>query len=116
MVRLIREELLVVQAVAITLDCWTSIQKYPYLGVTCHFFNRSLELCNRTLTIYHLLGNHTYENISKEWNILGKIMSITTDNAKNMSNITKNIQDQLKKHQSRFRKIHQLGCTAHVLN
>ncbi|RMZ97293.1 hypothetical protein BpHYR1_043839, partial [Brachionus plicatilis] len=36
-------------------------------------------------------------------------MSITTDNAKNMSNITKNIQDQ-------FRKIHQLGCIAHVLS
>ncbi|RNA12291.1 zinc finger BED domain-containing 1-like [Brachionus plicatilis] len=83
MVRLIREELLVVQAVAITLDCWTSIQKYPYLGVTCHFFNRSLELCNRTLTICHLLGNHTCENISSvlynildEWNILGKIMDL----------------------------------------
>ncbi|CAF0933722.1 unnamed protein product [Brachionus calyciflorus] len=47
----IQGELNEAEAVAITLDCWTSVQRYPYLGITVHFFDSNVNFCSRTLTI-----------------------------------------------------------------
>ena len=54
----INKELQDAETVSLTLDCWTSIQNYPYLGVTCHFLSSNLKLFNRTLCIAHLPGSH----------------------------------------------------------
>lgn len=116
-------ELSQAESVAVTLNGWTSVQLYPYLGVTVHFFDCNLRLCNRTLTISHLPGSHTGENISEalyktleEWNILDNVLGVCADNARNMKNIAKNVVELIKKKQSKVRNIYQIGCVAHIIN
>jgi hypothetical protein len=72
-------------AIALTLDLWTSIQRYPYLGVTCHLINCFFEFKSYTIAVQHLPGQHTTENIKdalieilKKWEIWPKTFALVT--------------------------------------
>lgn len=119
----IQAELNAVESLSITLDCWTSSQNYPYLGVTVHFFNINLLYCNRTLTIKHLPGSHTGELlrdtllvIFNEWNITKKIVAIVSDNASNVKKIAFLLNESLNQNTEKLTKIYQIGWAAHILN
>ena len=36
-------------AVTITTDCWTSVQDFSYMGITCHHINKNFELIDDVL-------------------------------------------------------------------
>ena len=74
--------------VCLTLDGWTSCQQYSYFGVTIHYFAADHTYKNRTLTVKHLIGNHTNNNILNAvietihfWKICTKLIAVVTDNA-----------------------------------
>ncbi|RMZ93054.1 zinc finger BED domain-containing 1-like, partial [Brachionus plicatilis] len=50
-------------SISITLDLWTSIQNYPYMGVTCHCLDERMILSSYTLAVRHLPGTHSSEAI-----------------------------------------------------
>ncbi|RNA03994.1 zinc finger BED domain-containing 1-like, partial [Brachionus plicatilis] len=119
----IQHELLQEQAVSVTLDGWTSIQRYSYLGITCHFFNEMSELYSRTLEICNLPGSHTSENLAnalfevlRDWGILNKLVSIVTDNASNMKNLKGFLLDSFRNSESTVSDFHHIGYLAHFLN
>ena len=119
----IKQELWQAKALSITLDTWTSIQNYSYLGVTCHFFSDNTNLISRTLDIVHLPGSHTSENLSnaifsilQEWKITDKLVAFVTDNANNMTCIKRYLVESIRNVQQKNVELHHLGCLAHLIN
>jgi hypothetical protein len=110
-------------AIALTLDLWTSVQRYPYLGVTCHLINCYFEFKSYTIAIQHLPGQHTTEiikdallDILKKWDILSKAFALVTDNASNVINLAQALNaTQCDSSQNKTTFV-QFSCAAHVLN
>ncbi len=49
-----------------TLDLWSSVQNYSYLGVTAHNFDENDKYCNRMIGFKHMMGRHTSEMLELE--------------------------------------------------
>ncbi|CAG8588011.1 2981_t:CDS:2 [Cetraspora pellucida] len=74
--------------VSLTIDLWTAKNWQGFFGVTCSYIDQQFHLNEVTLTIQHVQYPHTVnniyetvENIIRYWNLMGKVHSITTDNA-----------------------------------
>ncbi|KZS07455.1 Uncharacterized protein APZ42_028826 [Daphnia magna] len=52
-------ELVRVDYVALTTDCWTSLNNYSYLTVTAHYINHKMKMMSRVLSTVHMENNHT---------------------------------------------------------
>ncbi|KAI4350264.1 hypothetical protein L6164_004735 [Bauhinia variegata] len=72
--------------VALTIDCWTSIQNLNYLTVTAHFIDNDWRF-NKKILCFSLVPNHEGETIGKhideclkDWGIRA-VFTITVDNA-----------------------------------
>jgi len=103
-----------ISSCSLTLDLWTSRSRAGYLGVTCSFVNNQFELCEATLAIEYLRYPHTSHNIVdclnqiiENWNLNGKIFTITTDNGSNMVKAGKLLKDS--------DNITHFPCAAHML-
>ncbi|KAK4009515.1 hypothetical protein OUZ56_018642 [Daphnia magna] len=48
-----------VDYVALTTDCWTSLNNYSYLTVTAHYINHKMKMMSRVLSTVHMENNHT---------------------------------------------------------
>jgi hypothetical protein len=99
---------------SLTLDLWTSRSRAGYLGVTCSFVNAQFELHEAILAVKYLKYPHTGDIIAEclnqiihEWNLDGKVFTITTDNGSNMVKTGK----LLKNHNN----ITRFPCAAHTL-
>jgi len=99
---------------SLTLDLWTARSRAGYLGVTCSFVNKEFKLCEATLAIEYLKYPHTSKNIVnclnqiiENWDLNGKIFTITTDNGSNMVKAGKLLQDS--------NDITRFPCVAHTL-
>ncbi|RNA14647.1 zinc finger BED domain-containing 1-like [Brachionus plicatilis] len=115
-------------SISITLDIWTSIQNYPYMGVTCHCLDERMILSSYTLAVRHLPGTHSSEAIKEnlimvlnEYNIFDKIVGIVTDNCSNMINLSSLLNSDVHPEpRTSFsqmqKKVNQFSCCAHVLN
>ncbi|CAB3246549.1 unnamed protein product [Arctia plantaginis] len=98
--------------IALTTDLWTSDSSRSYMTLTIHFINKD-KFKSLTLSTREVKDAHTSENLAHEmrdileteWNILDKIICVTTDNA---ANIKKAVIDFLYKRH--------LSCAAHTLN
>ena len=84
------------------------------MGVTCSFVNKEFKLCEATLAIEYLKYPHTSKNIVnclnqiiENWDLNGKIFTITTDNGSNMVKAGKLFQDS--------NDITRFSCVAHTL-
>ena len=84
------------------------------MGVTCLFVNKEFKLCEATLAIEYLKYPHTSKNIVnclnqiiENWDLNGKIFTITTDNRSNMVKAGKLLQDS--------NDITRFPCVAHTL-
>jgi zinc finger BED domain-containing protein 1 (E3 SUMO-protein ligase ZBED1) len=120
MVSMLASQLEEARSISITLDIWTSKQRYPYLGVTCHFFDKNQVLVHQTLTIEHLSGSHEASilkpvilNILIDWKIQQKLVAIVTDNASNMVKLG---QELIESFNQNSQKIYRISCAAHILN
>jgi hypothetical protein len=74
----------------LTTDIWTSSTKRPYLAITYHFIDNIRKLSSVLIEFCLLAHPHTGEQVKltllnalNEYEILHKIISITTDNASN---------------------------------
>uniref|UniRef100_A0A8C4DLB3 Zinc finger BED domain-containing protein 1 n=1 Tax=Dicentrarchus labrax TaxID=13489 RepID=A0A8C4DLB3_DICLA len=74
------EDLASVEYVALTGDHWTSVSNNNYLGVTVHHITETWELKSFALTVMK-----TEERHFAEWKIEGKILTIGTNSACNMT-------------------------------
>ena len=99
---------------SLMLDLWTSRSHASYLGVTCSFVNAQFELHEAILAVKYLKYLHTGDIIAEclnqiihEWNLDGKVFTITTDNGSNMVKTGK----LLKNHNN----ITRFPCAAHTL-
>ena len=107
----IKQALSKVDSIAITTDAWTSTkQRLGFLGVTVHYYKKFV-LKSISLGVKKLTGSHTAENLANclksffsDYDITGKIFSITGDNASNMRTAAESL------------KIKYHGCFAHLLN
>ncbi|KAL2088070.1 hypothetical protein ACEWY4_012284 [Coilia grayii] len=77
--------------IALTGDYWTSLGNDNYLGVTAHYFTPQWELQSHALTVMKTEDRHFAENVAehfmsvvREWGIEKKVVSLTTDSARNM--------------------------------
>lgn len=80
-----------VHSVALTGDYWTSISNDNYLGVTAHYFDPQWELQSHALAVMKTEERHFADavaehflQVAREWNIEEKVVSLTTDSARNM--------------------------------
>ncbi|XP_047116057.1 E3 SUMO-protein ligase ZBED1-like [Schistocerca piceifrons] len=78
--------------VSLMTDIWTSLNSEAYIAVTGHLINNNWCLKALALETFHFPEKHTALNISEaldnvisKWNIENKVVSITTDNASNMT-------------------------------
>jgi hypothetical protein len=96
---------------SITTDLWTARSRSGYIGVTCSFIDNDFKLCEAILSIQFVPYPHTGNNICgvlreiiSNWNLNGKVFTITTDNGSNMVRAGKLMNELVR-----------LPCTAHTL-
>lgn len=85
------EKLKLTSSIALTTDGWSNSNNTPFVAVTAHFIDEECKLMSVLLDCSDLEGNHTGANLAdciestlKTFEIDDKIISITTDNARNM--------------------------------
>jgi zinc finger BED domain-containing protein 1 (E3 SUMO-protein ligase ZBED1) len=80
-----------VEFVALTGDYWSSVANDSYLGVTAHFIDKHWIFHSVALCVKHVEERHYAENcaehflsVARSWEILEKVTTFGTDNARNM--------------------------------
>src|SRR3954464_4769570 len=96
---------------SITTDLWTARSRNGYIGVTCSFIDTNFEICEAILAVQYVPYPHTGDNICQvlrdiisNWNLTGKVFTMTTDNGSNMVKAGKLMNELIR-----------LSCTAHTL-
>lgn len=112
-------------SVYLTLDTWTSPNGHIMLGITVHFSNSKWKLHDIMLALRKPIGGQDGKNLCrlvikvlKEYNLLDKLFSITTDGAASMRKLCFYLYHYLKRlpnNQFIFPENH-LVCFAHCLN
>jgi hypothetical protein len=76
---------------AITTNLWTSHAKQGYIGITCHWLNDKMELCDILLCVEPIKYPYTGDNIRntiisklESLGLSGKVNAAITDNGSNM--------------------------------
>jgi len=130
-------------SLSVALDCWTSNNGRPILGIVGHYLNKQWSCEKRVLEFIELqgdfteftcnvsadivAGSHTGENLSaavlsslEELGLEQKLLTVTADNASNNSSMMVAIERTLAE---KFGKDHlflgagwEVRCVAHVLN
>jgi zinc finger BED domain-containing protein 1 (E3 SUMO-protein ligase ZBED1) len=95
----------------ITTDLWTSHAKQGYIGITCHWLNDKMELCDILLCVEPIKYPHTGDNIRntiisklESLGLSGKVNAAVTDNG---SNMVKAIREWV--------GVERIPCSAHTL-
>jgi len=106
--------------VSLTLDMWTSGTGTPYLGITAHWINSLWRVCSITLDFLECPYPHDGESLAivvlkavKEFEIIGKIIGFTTDNASNMTTFYNSIYEKIKLYSP---QVTSFGCGCHIIN
>ncbi|KAF7658133.1 hypothetical protein LDENG_00017050 [Lucifuga dentata] len=104
------EDLAIAEYAALTGDHWTSVSNNNYLGVTAHQITKTWELKSFALTIMKTEERHFTEacaeqflTVARKWAIEGKITTIGTDSACNMTAA------------ARLLPFEHMPCIAHIL-
>ena len=73
--------------ISIALDCWTSLDKKPFIAITGYFITKDFYYHEILLGFVLLSGAHTGEQLAevvldvlKQHNLLYRVLGITTDN------------------------------------
>ncbi|GBC26953.2 zinc finger BED domain-containing protein RICESLEEPER 2-like [Rhizophagus irregularis DAOM 181602=DAOM 197198] len=110
--------------VSITLDAWTSKNQISFLGITIHWITNDWKLENTTLDFSHIEGPHSGENLAsklfevlKEFELLQKILGISTDNTSNMNKMFSKFESICEYEGIEFiAKNQRIRCLAHIIN
>lgn len=87
----VKNQLLQLENISLTLDAWSSSAHIPYLGVTAHWVTLKFEPCELLLSMEELPYPHGATEIQEhlidlfdKWGISSKITAIVTDNGSNV--------------------------------
>ncbi|KAL0242834.1 hypothetical protein GEMRC1_005397 [Eukaryota sp. GEM-RC1] len=101
-------------AINLTLDLWSSRQRLPFLGITCHFIE-DFQFHSIVLNVDLFEHPHTGDQVNavvtkvlQEFGIAEKVLTVTTDNAANIGKAF-NIP------RSFLSTVHQDFCLCHML-
>lgn len=100
--------------IALTTDCWTSINNDSFMAITASTIDESWKLISPVLETRFLSERHMAEYLTteiteamKQWNIFEKVVAIVHDNASNIKNIAKSAGSN--------NSMIDIGCAAHTL-
>ena len=86
--------------ISVTLDCWTSPNNKPFLGITGHYIDNGWTLQSLLLDFVPLCGEHTGANLCEAFvgacerlGILDKLLGVTSDNATNIGKLLTCLED-----------------------
>lgn len=106
-----------VENISLTADFWSSKARHGYLGITATWITSTFEIKDIMLENKYVPSPHSSITISEElykcvetWNLEDRIISITTDNGRNMVSAFPLL---IKK--KGCEKIKRLSCSAHTL-
>ncbi|CAB4415522.1 unnamed protein product [Rhizophagus irregularis] len=95
----LKNQLLQLENISLTLDAWSSSAHIPYLGVTAHWVTSKFEPYELLLSMEELPYPHGATEIQEhlidlfgEWEISSKITAIVTDNGSNVKKACNNME------------------------
>nr|XP_027186640.1 zinc finger BED domain-containing protein RICESLEEPER 2-like [Cicer arietinum]XP_027186641.1 zinc finger BED domain-containing protein RICESLEEPER 2-like [Cicer arietinum] len=109
--------------VALTIDCWTSIQNLNYLTLTSHFVDNEWNYQKRIIS-FTIIPNHKgvtvgkkIEEVLKDWRIQN-VSSITVDNASSNDVVVTLLKKKVKNMNGLMGdgEFFHMRCCAHILN
>ncbi|CAI9279607.1 unnamed protein product [Lactuca saligna] len=108
--------------IALTTDCWTSVQNLSYMCLTAHFIDDNWKLHKRILN-FRNIDSHKGKEIGKEvescilyWGIEEKLSCITVDNASANDVVVAHIKDNLMDKLVLGGEFFHMRCATHILN
>ncbi|XP_026452125.1 zinc finger BED domain-containing protein RICESLEEPER 2-like [Papaver somniferum] len=109
--------------IALTTDMWTSKQKKGYMVITSHFIDDSWILQSQIIRFMYVPCPYTAEVLSEalmecllDWNIDGKISTITVDNCTTNDLMIKNTLEKLSSNSLLLGgDLFHMRCCAHIL-
>lgn len=110
--------------ISFVIDCWTSPNKYAFLGILATWIDKDWILRHCVIDLASLSGPHTGPNIAstfkktiEEFDLWEDLLSITTDNATNMDTFFEEIDKYSREHLLPFdSRKHRVRCLAHIVN
>ncbi|CAJ0747751.1 16278_t:CDS:10 [Entrophospora sp. SA101] len=110
--------------ISFTLDCWTSANTIPFLGITSHWINIDWQLQETLIDFVKLSGPHSGDNLReafvascRDLGIFAKLLAVTTDNAMNNNTFVSSLADICYNEGINFDiDNNHVHCLAHVMN
>ncbi|CAJ0644800.1 14787_t:CDS:10 [Entrophospora sp. SA101] len=110
--------------ISFTLDCWTSANTIPFLGITSHWINIDWQLQETLIDFVKLSGPHSGDNLReafvascRDLGIFAKLLAVTTDNAMNNNTFVSSLADICYNEGINFDiDNNHVRCLAHVMN
>ncbi|ODM89477.1 Zinc finger BED domain-containing protein RICESLEEPER 3 [Orchesella cincta] len=110
--------------ISFILDGWSSSNMKSFQGAIACWINKDWKLCNSTLNLTILTGEHTganlcsaFETVLEDFKLWPKLLAITTDNASNMTTMLKKLDEAAIRNLSDFSSSeYRVRCLAHVIN
>src|ERR1700684_1913945 len=112
--------------IALSLDGWSSVTRWSFLGIIAHYIDKDWVLHERLIGFESLKEIHSGEvlaqvmnSVIKKYNLQGRIISITTDNASNnstmLNHINRCLAEALDKDRFLGGKIQHIPCLSHII-
>jgi hypothetical protein len=110
-------------SICLTSDMWTSSQSLGYMSITAHYINSEFNYKKKIISFREVKYPHTGYAIEEaivgcltEWDIRGKLFTLTLDNASNNTNACDELI-KYHKHELLLEGKHlHVRCCAHILN
>lgn len=90
--------------ISLALDCWTSPNHYAFLAITGYFISNDWRYCEVLLAFKPLRGKHSGSRLAEYvmetlsfYDLTGRLLTITADNAKNNSTLRRHLHRLLRK-------------------
>ena len=108
---------------SIALDCWTSPFQQAFMAITGYFIDKDWKYRETLLGFEPLHGAHSGVNLStilmellQKYDIVNRVLAITTDNASNNNTLIENIQESIQSLRLPNQAlIVRIPCLAHVI-
>ena len=109
---------------SLTVDAWASENMEAFLGITTHWIDSDWRLQTLVLDVAPLSGPHSGENmwtvlerVLTDFDILPKLLAVTTDNASNNSTLLARLEDSCNQRDIPFSVAqNRVRCAAHAIN
>jgi hypothetical protein len=105
----IKEELTGNFKVSLSLDAWTSPNRYAFLAIVAHYIDDNWKLKELLIGFEVLYGKHTGQNMAsavyevlKQYDIHNRLFAVTTDNAANNNTMSATLATMIGTEETKF--------------